>query len=144
MNAANRALARLACLLALTMPLAFATGGDAQTLKPHHAKASLVCNVCHGPGADQGRFEPPETSACLTCHGDRAALIKRTSRLNKVVEEKDRSTGKLVKVTKDTNPHSGHHDRGRLDCVECHREHRQSTNLCSLCHDTQRWMRPTP
>jgi hypothetical protein len=141
---AQRDLRRVIHMSLLLWSMGLATFAQGQTLKPHHAKAALVCNVCHGPAADQGRFEPPETSACLTCHGDRAALIKRTTRLNKVVEEKDRSTGKVIKVTKDTNPHSGHHDRGRLDCVECHREHRQSMNLCSLCHDTQRWMKPTP
>lgn len=144
MNAMHRGAVHLFRLAMLAALCAVATSSQGQTLKPHHAKAGLVCTACHGPGAAKGRFEPPETAACLTCHGDRAALIKRTAHLNKVVEQKDYQTGKVTKVTKDTNPHSGHHDQGRLDCVECHREHRPSMNLCSLCHDTERWMKPTP
>ena len=128
----------LAALLSVALP------APAQTLKPHHAQAQLQCVACHGAGAAKGQLEPPETAACLACHGDRSALIKRTAHTNKVVEEKDPATGRLVEVVKDTNPHSGHHDRGRLDCTECHREHLKSTNLCALCHDTERLMKPTP
>lgn len=111
--------------------------------KPHHVKAGITCPACHGPG-EMSTYQPATTATCLTCHGDRAALIKRTERVNKVVEEKNPVTGKVEKVTKDLNPHSGHHDRGRLDCFECHREHKPSKSLCSLCHDTERWTRPAP
>jgi cytochrome c-type protein NapC len=113
----------------------------ARTLKPHHIKAGLACVTCHGAA---GVEEPPPTATCLQCHGDLAALIKRTERVNKVVEEKNPLTGKMERVVKDINPHSGHHDRGRLDCVECHREHGKSINLCAQCHDIERWMKPTP
>ena len=113
----------------------------ARALKPHHIKAGLPCAACHG---DAGVAAPPRTDTCLQCHGDRAALAKRTERLNKVVEEKSPATGKMEKVIKDINPHFGHHDRGRLDCAECHREHSTSVNLCAQCHDIERWMKPTP
>ena len=114
----------------------------ARTPKPHHVKAGLPCAACHGAAA--GIEEPAPTATCLTCHGDQAALIKRTERLNKVVEEKDAKTGRMERIVMDTNPHSGHHDKGRLDCAECHREHVKSTNLCAQCHDIDRWMKPTP
>jgi nitrate/TMAO reductase-like tetraheme cytochrome c subunit len=113
----------------------------ARTPKPHHTKAGLSCSACHGTAGIQ---EPPSTATCLQCHGDRAALIKRTERLNKAVQEKNPQTGKMERVVKDINPHSGHHDRGRLDCFECHREHVKSVNLCAQCHDIERWMKPTP
>jgi nitrate/TMAO reductase-like tetraheme cytochrome c subunit len=113
----------------------------ARAPKPHHAKAGLACSACHGTAGIQ---EPPPTATCLQCHGDRAALIKRTERVNKVVEEKSPVTGKMERVVMDTNPHSGHHDKGRLDCFECHREHTKSVNLCAQCHDIERWMKPTP
>ena len=113
----------------------------ARTLKPHHAKASLACTTCHGT---VGIAAPPPTETCLQCHGDREALAKRTERLNKTVEEKNGATGKMESVVKDINPHYGHHDRGRLDCAECHREHTKSVNLCAQCHDIERWMKPTP
>ena len=86
-------------------------------------------------GADMSQYQPVGTATCLMCHGDRAALIKRTEHLNKVVKEKNPVTGHIETVTKDINPHSGHHDRGRLDCFECHREHKASINLCAQCHD---------
>jgi cytochrome c-type protein NapC len=112
----------------------------ARTPKPHHVRAGLACATCHGKG---GVEEPASTATCVTCH-ERTALIKRTERLNKVVEEKNPVTGKTEQVVKDINPHSGHHDKGRLDCSECHREHGKSANLCAQCHDIERWMKPTP
>jgi nitrate/TMAO reductase-like tetraheme cytochrome c subunit len=114
--------------------------GGARTPKPHHVKAGIGCDACHGT---TGIKAAPATETCTQCH-DRPALIKRTERLNRVVEEKNPASGTMERVVKDLNPHNGHHDRGRLDCFECHREHTQSMNLCSQCHDTERWMKPTP
>jgi len=110
--------------------------------KPHHNKAGITCAMCHG--ADTSQYKSVGTATCLMCHGDRAALIKRTEHLNKVVKEQNPVTGRIETVKKDTNPHSGHHDRGRLDCFECHREHKASINLCAQCHDVQRWMGRVP
>lgn len=135
-----RALLGVVALLAFTA--ATVLPAHAQQ-KPHHVKAGVTCAACHGAG-NMSRYEPVPTATCLKCHGDRAALIKRTERLNKVVQEKNPVTGQIEKVVKDLNPHSGHHDRGRLDCFECHREHKPSKILCAQCHDVERWMRPAP
>lgn len=126
----------------LLAALAFVVPAQAQQ-KPHHLKAGLTCASCHGKG-DVRRYKPVATATCLGCHGDRAVLIKRTAHVNKTVQETSPVTGRIETVTKDLNPHSGHHDRGRLDCFECHREHKVSRILCAQCHDVERWMKPAP
>jgi hypothetical protein len=128
-------------LVVIVLTVASASSALAQA-KPHHARAGLNCAMCHGAG-DTRRYQPVDTKTCVTCH-ERTVLIRKTERVNKTVREKNPVSGLVETVVKDLNPHSGHHDRGRLDCFECHREHKPSKNLCAQCHDVERWMRPIP
>jgi hypothetical protein len=128
-------------LVVVTLVAGWAPPAPGQS-KPHHTKAGITCVMCHDT-RDVRRYEPVGTAKCSTCH-DRAALIKKTERVNKSVREKNPVTGQFEIVVKDLNPHSGHHDRGRLDCFECHREHKPPKNLCAQCHDVERWMRQVP
>lgn len=94
--------------------------------KPHHQKIGLTCVNCHGNIADKSEAKRLTNQECLTCHKDYETVRTRTGFL-----DKDR-----------TNPHFGFHHEFELDCVECHREHKESRTYCSYCHDIEMWMQP--
>lgn len=94
------------CALALSGTAA----ANANFLADRHAQRGVECAACH---VEKNPTKAPESSQCLSCHGDYAKLKERT---------KD--------VT--PNPHYTH----LLDqpCAECHRAHQSSVNMCNGCH----------
>ena len=131
---------------ALAAFLGFALPASAQSLKAKHQGAGLECTSCHDKNlVAKGKFEPAVTQQCLSCHGPAEALAKRTDHLAITSKMVDPKTGAKSEHKAQTNPHNSFHFSTQLDCYECHREHRPSTNECATCHDTQPWgMKPTP
>lgn len=74
-----------------------------------HAKAKLECTSCHKEGLDKA----PSDKACMTCHGDYAAVAKTTE--------------KMI-----PNPHASH--MGDLRCTICHSAHKAPRVYCNDCH----------
>lgn len=93
-----------------------------------HKKLGFDCVTCHGDFKDPNEVMPLQNEQCLTCHGDYQKVAKRTSFLDE----------------NEVNPHDGFHHKEDLDCADCHREHKPSTNYCANCHDTKVWMNDTP
>lgn len=93
-----------------------------------HGKLNFDCVACHGDFKDTKEIIPPTKDQCLACHGDYKKVAERTSYLDK----------------NEVNPHDGFHHKDRLDCADCHKEHKPSVNYCANCHDTKVWMRKTP
>jgi len=87
-----------------------------------HTKANVTCQSCH-------KESPPKqlvpTSQCLTCHGDMARLIARSS--------------KAV-----PNPHASPHlEPGQQSkCEECHHIHKPSEVSCYVCHKDYKYSMP--
>ena len=79
-----------------------------------HQKAGLTCQNCH-------KESPPKElvpgAQCLTCHGDLAKLVAKSS--------------KAV-----PNPHASPHlNPGEVPkCEDCHHIHKPSVVSCKVCH----------
>ncbi len=102
-------------------------------LKPIHASLSLKCIFCHeGQGNNIEGFKAVREATCLECHGTKEKLAKRLGVIDTIK----------------ANPHNSIHDGTRLQCDECHNEHKPSTNMCTECHEkeiqTNMWMGQTP
>lgn len=93
-----------------------------------HKKFGFDCATCHGDMKSEKDAKPLTNEQCLSCHGSYAKVSKRTGFLDK----------------DGTNPHNGFHHADKLDCIDCHREHRPSRNYCASCHDAELWTKPTP
>ncbi|MEF9942677.1 MAG: cytochrome c3 family protein [Burkholderiaceae bacterium] len=137
---------RLMTAFAFLAFLGLALPASAQELKAKHQAAGLECAACHGQTRPaQGQFEPAPSAQCLSCHGPAETLAKRTDHLSITSKMVDPKTGAKSEHKAQTNPHNSFHFSTQLDCYECHREHRPSTNVCATCHDTQPWgMKLTP
>lgn len=98
------------------------------TIKPHHEKLSLDCIHCHeGQGTDPEQFEFIDDAGCLSCHGSKEKIAKRTEYMDLF----------------HTNPHNSFHDGPTLNCDECHQVHQPSINMCTECHEKEvpNWMK---
>ena len=82
------------------------------------AGAMLISASLPAAAADSGKFLADRHMArgvqCVSCHQSLDAVAKRTQKV-------------------DPNPHYNH--LVGLDCVECHKGHRQSVNMCAGCHN---------
>lgn len=97
-------------------------------IKPHHQKISLRCTDCHeNQGNDPEKFEFIDDEGCLSCHGSKEKIAKRTG----------------YKDLFHTNPHNSYHDGPTLNCDECHHVHEPSVNMCIECHEKEvpKWMK---
>ena len=97
-------------------------------IKPHHEKLSLDCIHCHeDQGDDPENFEFIGDKGCLSCHGSKDKIAKRTHYMDLF----------------ETNPHNSYHDGPTLSCDECHQEHQPSINMCMDCHEKEvpNWMK---
>lgn len=109
--------AQLAAWTAFALLAACTTAAWAQQGGPlleKHAKGGVNCARCH---AEVPPSAPVATAACTACHGDAAALAKRTARAI-------------------PNPHASPHLTASdpLRCESCHHVHRPSQNACVACH----------
>ena len=78
-----------------------------------HKDKGVGCEGCHG--ADETKtFVSAER--CLSCHGGRADLVKKTAEV------------------KPENPHDSPHWGSRMECNVCHRQHEKTVDWCSHCH----------
>ncbi|MDO5532952.1 cytochrome c3 family protein [Sutterella sp.] len=105
--------ALLAFSLAALSPAATAGG----MLADRHGERGIACASCHGnnPPAPGAKVDQ---KACLACHGSLDKVAERT---------------KAKKL--DPDPHYNH--LVGLDCLECHRGHQQSVNMCGSCHNLE-------
>lgn len=97
-------------------------------IKPHHEKLSLSCIHCHeGQGDKPENFEFIGDEGCLSCHGSKEKIAKRTAYMDLF----------------HTNPHNSYHDGPTLSCEECHQSHSPSINMCAECHEKEvpNWMK---
>jgi len=78
-----------------------------------HKDKGVGCEGCHGAEATK-TFVPAER--CLTCHGGRSDLVKKTA------------------AVKPENPHDSPHWGSRMECNVCHRQHEKTVNWCLHCH----------
>lgn len=80
--------------------------------KPFHK--DVTCVQCHGV---ENPVNPPNTEACLECHGSMDDLVKSTAKFER-------------------NPHRSPHWGTEVPCYTCHREHQPSELMCStrFCH----------
>ena len=86
---------------------------DGKFLADRHVWRGLQCDACHEP--DMKVKMNGDLEVCTSCHGDYAAMIKRTE-------------GRF-----ETNPHAQH--EGLLPCTECHKGHKPGVNYCGGCHN---------
>lgn len=110
-RSALAALAAGAMLACAAFPSAAAEGG--KFLADRHMARGVVCVSCHGTQSPQPGAKV-KTENCNACHQSLDAVAKRTAKV-------------------DPNPHYNH--LVGLDCVECHKGHRQSVNMCAGCHN---------
>lgn len=82
-------------------------------LADRHAARGMKCETCHT--SNNKLKTNGDLDICSSCHGDYAAMIKRTN-------------GKY-----ETNPHAQH--EGALPCSECHKGHKKGVNYCGGCHN---------
>lgn len=84
-------------------------------IKPHHVEAlggDMNCRTCH---TTKGKFQRPDTQACIDCHGEMSEIPTKPNRWDK-------------------KPHSSHHYEDLLECTVCHSEHKASKAICNDCH----------
>lgn len=98
-------------ILLLTLSALFASVCAAQEafLADRHVQRGVKCETCH-------KTQPPKDvpmQTCQSCHGDYAALAKRTNK-------------------KDINPHASHVED--IQCNACHRGHKKPAFVCDECH----------
>lgn len=74
-----------------------------------HSAAKVECTSCHVDGLDKAAPD----KACMSCHGDYAAIAKATE--------------KMI-----PNPHASH--MGELRCTICHSAHKAPRVYCNECH----------
>lgn len=101
--------------IALLLLGAFLAGTSmaGEFLADRHGKVGVDCAACHGP--DLKNMQRPTIETCTSCHA-LDALVEKT------------------KNVKPTNPHTSPHYGKRLDCINCHMGHAESTNFCNQCH----------
>ena len=106
----------------VTLPLFFAavlmalsvSGQTASVMTADlHKDKGISCDGCHGSEATR-TFVSAER--CLSCHGGRSALVKKTA------------------AVKPENPHDSPHWGSRMECNVCHRQHEKTVDWCSHCH----------
>ena len=107
---------KLALAGALAMIAAAATAAQPGQLADRHAARSVDCAACHAVKTPAEGAEV-DTQKCLACHVSLNA-----------VSEKIHARGNA----QSPDPHVNH-SLG-LNCVECHKGHEQSVNMCSRCH----------
>ena len=84
-------------------------------LAGRHTERGVACASCHGIDAPAAGAAVKQ-EACLACHVSLDQVAERT---------------KARKL--DPDPHYNH--LVGLDCLECHRGHRPSVNMCASCHN---------
>jgi len=83
-------------------------------LADKHQKTGMNCQGCHQE-SPPAKLVP--TATCMTCHGDMAKLISKTSKLA-------------------PNPHASPHEPpADTKCESCHHVHKKSGNSCVTCHE---------
>lgn len=103
----------LSGVLAVSTLAMTATATAGGNLADRHAQRGTDCVACHNTKAPKaGAVVKQET--CLKCHGSLDQVAQRTKKL-------------------DPNPHYNH--LVGLDCLECHRGHQKSVNMCGECHN---------
>ena len=107
-------LAAVPAFLLSAAPLHTADAPGGALLADKHQKAGVNCQGCH---KESPPSKPVPTETCLTCHGDLAKLIARSS---KAVPNPHAS------------PHIGPGETPR--CDECHHVHKPSDVSCLKCH----------
>ena len=83
-------------------------------LADRHATRGVACAACHDGQATPAPGSTVKSETCLSCHGPAEKLAERTKKV-------------------DPNPHYNH--LIDVGCLECHRGHKQSVNMCSSCHN---------
>ena len=104
---------KLALAGALAMIAAAAQPGH---LADRHAARSVDCAACHAVKTPAEGAEV-DTQKCLACHVSLNAVSEK-------IHARDNAQS--------PDPHVNH-SLG-LNCVECHKGHEQSVNMCSRCH----------
>lgn len=106
---------RLRTLISLLLMFCCAAVQAQQTqfLADRHVARGMKCETCHTP--NNKLKTSGDLDVCATCHGDYAAMIKKTD-------------GKY-----EVNPHAQH--EGALPCSECHQGHKEGKNYCGGCHN---------
>ena len=111
----------------------WATPETEYTLAHAHNQMSVSCDSCHQRTMGESVAEVvnyvignyyypfPETTLsmdhCFACHDNYDQVIALTT--TEITNE-------------ERNPHDGHW--GQLECSDCHKAHRDSTNYCDECH----------
>lgn len=103
-----------AALILLAAGSAAAASGSGKYLADRHAARGIQCDACHTP--DKKVKQSGDFDVCVDCHGDYAAMIKKTD----------------AKYQGKVNPHAQH--EGVLPCTECHKGHGPGVNYCGQCH----------
>lgn len=111
----------------------WASDGESYSLAHAHAEMSVTCQTCHhrtigesvselvAHGTGDYSFPLAETTMeddlCLSCHGSAARVKSLTN----------------ITITRaEIDYHSEYH--GRFPCGTCHNMHRDSAQVCALCH----------
>lgn len=106
----------LACAALMTTFVSANAAGPADGTKylgDRHVARGMQCETCHEK--DLKIKMNGELEVCTSCHGDYAAMIKKTEGRH------------------ETNPHAQH--EGLLPCTECHKGHKEGVNYCGGCHN---------
>ncbi|MBU2646291.1 cytochrome c3 family protein [bacterium] len=86
---------------------------DKLPLVHHHLKNGIACLDCHD---SEGDPQALTTEKCLSCHGSFDDVAAKTAGM-------------------DPDPHNSPHYGKEQDCELCHRQHKESENFCSECHE---------
>ncbi len=99
--------------ISMDVPSFSAEASKQPLLGERHEKRKVTCQGCH---EENPPAKAVATAACLKCHGDPDAVIKKTE--------------KLV-----PNPHACPHESpADIQCEKCHHAHKSSENYCGQCH----------
>lgn len=93
------------------------TMGAAQAamLADFHKDHGVACQSCHAEGIPKDAARMSD-AACIQCHGTIDQVAKKTQAKHL-----------------DPDPHYNH--LVGLGCLECHKGHEKSVNLCNGCHN---------
>ena len=93
---------------------AYAASSTDFTANKHEKEFGVSCIECHEVKKPS---KAPETDAkCISCHGGYDDLAKVTEKV-------------------DPNPHKTHFSD--IPCMECHKVHSPSVNMCKSCHNLE-------